>query len=157
MAIASMGHSNYSDPINERTIMKATVNFEMPKVISQAIAEQGFKRYGLEQSLALLEALFHICEYETLLYLERNGETCFPIKYEADLRVASELAKAADYFYLDVDRGSYKNYQILLTELMNANPRLHVAIVEFNLKLDLGEIDSFDYSEIALATFDKLQ
>lgn len=136
--------------------MKATVNFEIPKVISHAIAEQGYKRYGLEQSLALLEALFHICEYETLLHIERNGETCFPIKYEADLRVASELAKAADYFYLDVDRVSYKNYQILITELMTLNPRLHDAIVELNLKLDLGEIDSFDYSEIALATLDKL-
>jgi hypothetical protein len=120
MAIASMGHSNYSSLINGRTIMKATVNFEMPKVISQALAEQGYKRYGLEQSLALLEALFHICEYELLLHVERHGETIFPIEYETDLRVASELAKAADHFYLDVDRGSYKNYQILLTELMAA-------------------------------------
>lgn len=136
--------------------MKATVEFDMTKVISEAIAAQGYERNSLDKSLALLEALLYICEYEFYRHMECTGDYDYVIKHEANMLAVSALAKAADYFYLEIDRGSFMKYQILLADLMAAHPRLHDAVVEFNIKLDLGEIDTFEFSEIALATLDKL-
>lgn len=136
--------------------MKATINFDLPKVISDALAEQGYKRKTFEQSLALIDALFNICDYESHRKYEGTDYSLFEIKFEADMSVASALASATDHYYLNVERGSYTNYQFLLDDLMNSNVRLNDAIIEFHTKINLGEIDSFDYSEIALSLLDNL-
>lgn len=136
--------------------MKATIKLDMPKVISEAIAEQAFKRTDLSQSLALLNALFYLCEYGSYGKFGQDGYSYSEIQFEADMAAASALAHAADYFYLDIERGSYKNYLILLGELMHCNVRIRDAIIEFKTKLKLGEFESFDYSEISLSVLDKL-
>lgn len=136
--------------------MKTNIELDMLKVISEAIAKQAFERKDLNPSIALLNALFYLCEYESHSKFAQAGYSYSEIQFEADMSAASALAHAADYFYLDIERGSYKSYLILLGELMQCNVRLRDAIVEFKTKLKLGEVETFDFSEISLAVLDKL-